>query len=118
MGLDFTISEVIDNGLDSKGRQTFITTELDNFRHSGYKMMDYGLGAQENCTTVSYDSIQFIKTLNAMKERLEEINSTGKDEYKEKQGLENAIQVLQDFIDTEELTEDTDRVFDIHVWFQ
>ena len=52
-----------------------------------------------------------------MKERLEEINSTGKDEYKEKQSLENAIQVLQDFIDTEELTEDTERVFDIHVWF-
>ena len=117
MGLDFTISEVIDNGLDSKGRQTFTTVELDNFGHSGYKMMDYGLGNQDNCTTVAYDSIQFIKTLNAMKERLEEINSTGKDEYKEKQGLENAIQVLQDFIDTEELTEDTERVFDIHVWF-
>ena len=117
MGLDFTVSEVTNNGLDSKGRQTFITTELDNFGHSGYKMMDYGLGAQENCTTVSYDSIRFIKTFKEMKERLEEINSTGKDEYKEKQGLENAIQVLQDFIDTEELTEDTERVFDIHVWF-
>ena len=117
MGLDFTVSEVTSNGLDSKGRHTYITTELDNFGHSGYKLMDYGLGAQENCTTVSYDSIQFIKTLNEMKERLEEINSTGKDEYKEKQDLENAIQVLQDFIDTEELTEDTERVFDIHVWF-
>ena len=117
MGLDFTVSEITSNGLDSKGRNTYTVTELDNFGHSGYKMMDYGLGAQENCTTVSYDSIQFIKTLNAMKERLEEINSTGKDEYKEKQGLENAIQVLQDFIDIEELTEDTERVFDIHVWF-
>ena len=101
MGLDFTVSEITSNGLDSKGRNTYTVTELDNFGHSGYKMMDYGLGAQENCTTVSYDSIQFIKTLNAMKERLEEINSTGKDEYKEKQSLENAIQVLQDFIDTE-----------------
>ena len=117
MGLDFTVSEITSNGLDSKGRNTYTVTELDNFGHSGYKMMDYGLGAQENCTTVSYDSIQFIKTLNAMKETLEEINSTGKDEYKEKQGLENAIQVLQDFIDTEELTEETERVFDIHVWF-
>ena len=117
MGLDFTISEVTESGLDRQGRQTFTTVELDNFGHSGYKMMDYGLGNQENCTTVAYDSIQFINTLNAMKERLEEINSTGKDEYKEKQGLENAIQVLQDFIDTEELTEDTERVFDIHVWF-
>ena len=115
MGLDFTVSEVTSNGLDSKGRHTYVTTELDNFGHSGYKMMDYGLGAQENCTTVSYDSIQFIKTLKEMKERLEEINS--KDEYKEKQDLENAIQVLQDFVDTEELTEDTERVFDIHVWF-
>ena len=104
MGLDFTVSEVTESRLDSKGRHTYVTTELDNFGHSGYKMMDYGLGAQENCTTVSYDGIQFIKT-------------TGKDEYKEKQSLENAIQVLQDFIDTEELTEDTERVFDIHVWF-
>ena len=117
MGLDFTVSEVTSNGLDSKGRHTYVTTELDNFGHSGYKLMDYGLGAQENCKTVYYDSIQFIKTLKEMKERLEEINSTGKDEYKEKQSLENAIQVLQDFIDTEELTEDTERVFDIHVWF-
>ena len=46
MGLDFTISEITSNGLDSKGRHTYVTTELDNFGHSGYKMMDYGLGAQ------------------------------------------------------------------------
>ena len=95
MGLDFTVSEITSKGLDSKGRSTYTVTELDNFGHSGYKMMDYGLGAQENCTTVSYDSIQFIKTLNAMKERLEEINSTGKDEYKEKQGLEKLTRILE-----------------------
>ena len=117
MGLDFTVSEVANNGLDSKGRQTFITTELDNFGHSGYTMMDYGLGNQDNCTTVAYDGIQFINTLNKMKERLQEINDTGTDEYNEKTDLETAIQTLQDFVDTEELTEDTDRVFDIHVWF-
>lgn len=117
MGLDFTVSEVTNNGLDSKGRQTFITTELDNFGHSGYTMMDYGLGDQDNCTTVAYDSIQFINTLNEMKEKLKEINSTGEDEYNEKTDLETAIQTLQDFVDAEELTEDTDRIFDIHVWF-
>ena len=117
MGLDFTVSEVTNNGLDSKGRQTFITTELDNFGHRGYTMMDYGLGNQDNCTIVAYDGIQFINTLNKMKERLQEINDTGTDEYNEKIDLENAIQTLQDFVDTEELTEDTDRIFDIHVWF-
>ena len=117
MGLDFTISEITESGLDSKGRQTFITTELDNFGHSGYTMMDYGLGDQDNCTTVAYDGIQFINTLNKMKERLQEINDTGTDEYNEKTDLETAIQTLQDFVDTEELTEDTERVFDIHVWF-
>ena len=117
MGLDFTISEITESGLDSKGRQTFITTELDNFGHSGYTMMDYGLGDQDNCTTVAYDGIQFINTLNKMKERLQEINDTGTDEYNEKTDLETAIHTLQDFVDTEERTEDTERVFDIHVWF-
>ena len=117
MGLDFTVSEVTNNGLDSKGRQTFITTELDNFGHSGYTMMDYGLGDQDNCTTVAYAGIQFINTLNGMKEKLKEINSTSEDEYNEKTELETAIQTLQNFVDTEELTEDTERVFDIHIWF-
>ena len=117
MGLDFTVSEVTESGLDRQGRQTFTTVELDNFGHSGYKMMDYGLGNQDNCTTVAYDSIQFINTLNKMKERLQEINDTGTDEYNEKTDLENAIQTLQDFVDAEELTEDTERVVDIHIWF-
>lgn len=117
MGLDFTVSEVTDNGLDSEGRQTFITTELDNFGHSGYKMMDYGLGNQGNCTTVAYDSIQFINTLDEMKKKLQEINETGEDNYNEKQDLEDAIQTLQDFIEIENITEDTERVFDIHIWF-
>ena len=117
MGLDFTVSEVTESGLDRQGRNTYTVTELDNFGHSGYKMMDYGLGNQDNCTTVAYDSIQFINTLNQMKERLQEINDTGTDEYNEKTDLETAIQTLQDFVDTEELTEDTERVFDIHVWF-
>ena len=117
MGLDFTISEVQDSKLDRNGRNTFTTVELDNFGHTGYKMMNYGLGRQENCTTVAYESADFLKVLDEMKKDLDKINKSGKDEYNEKADLENAIDKLQCFIETEKITEDTDRVFDIHIWY-
>lgn len=117
MGLDFTISEIQDRKLDKNGRYTFTTVELDNFGHVGYKIMDYGLGRQENCTTVSYESLKFLEVLDEMKKDLDEINKSGEDKYKEKTDLENAIDKLQCFIEQEHLTEDTDRVFDIHIWY-
>ena len=117
MGLDFTISEIQDSKLDKNGRYTFTTVELDNFGHAGYKIMDYGLGRQENCTTVSYESAKFLEVLDEMRKDLDEINKSGKDECNKKVELENAIDKLQCFIETEKITEDTDRVFDIHIWY-
>ncbi len=117
MGLDFTVSETTKQYVDKQGRNVYITTELANFRHAGYKCMDYGLGRQENCTTVSYESVKFLEVLDEMKKDLDEINKSGKDEYKEKADLENAIDELKCFIETEKITEDTDRVFDIHIWY-
>ena len=117
MGLDFTISEVQNSKIDEKGRNVYAVAELDNFGHAGYKCMDYGLGLQENCTTVSYDSAKFLEVLDEMRKDLDEINKSGKDEYNEKAELERAIDTLQCFIETEKITKDTDRVFDIHIWY-
>ena len=117
MGLDFTVSETTKQYVDKQGRNTFITTELANFGHTGYKCMDYGLGRQENCTTVSYESAKFLEVLDEMKKDLDEINKSGEDKYKEKPDLENAINELNCFIEQEHLTEDSDRVFDIHIWY-
>lgn len=117
MGLDFTISEIQDDKINENGNRVYTVVELDNFGHAGYKCMDYGLGRQENCTTVAYESSKFLEVFDKMKKDLDEINKSGKDEYKEKADLENAIDKLQCFIETEKITEDTDRVFDIHIWY-
>ena len=52
-----------------------------------------------------------------MRKALKEINRTGIDKYNEKSDLVNAIDELQWFIEEEHITEDTDRVFDIHIWY-
>jgi len=116
MGLDFTVLETTGQYVDKQGRIVSITTELANFEHAGYKMMDYGLGLQADCTTVSYESVKFLEVLNKMKKDLEEINKSGEDKYKEKAALEGAIDKLQRFIEGEHITEDSDRVFDIYIW--
>ena len=117
MGLDFTVSEITKQYVNELGGNVFITTELANFGHTGYKCMDYGLGRQENCTTVSYESAKFLEVLDEMRKDLDEINKSGKDEYKEKSDLEKAISELQRFIEEEHITEDSDRVFDIYIWY-
>ena len=117
MGLDFTISETTKQYVDKQGRNVSVITELANFEHAGYKMMDYGLGFQDNCTTVSYGSAKFLEVLDEMKKDLDEINKSGVDKYKEKTDLKKAIDELQCFIETEKITKDTDRIFDIYIWY-
>ena len=117
MSLDFTVSETTKQYVDEQGRNVYMATELADFAYAGYKCMDYGLGRQENCTTVSYESAKFLEVLDEMKKDFDEINKSGEDKYKEKAALEDAIDKLQRFIETEKITEDTDRVFDIHVWY-
>ena len=117
MGLDFTVSETTKQYVDKQGRIVSITTELADFGHAGYKCMDYGLGRQENCTTASYESAKFLEVFDEMRKDLNEINKSGVDKYNEKSDLEKAIDELQCFIEQEHLTEDSDRVFDIHIWY-
>lgn len=117
MGLDFTVSEISAHKVEEQGRNIFTTTELANFGHAGYKMMDYGLGSQDNCTTVAYDSAHFLDCLNDMQRNLKEINDTGIDKYNEKPELERAIEELYHFIEQEHITEDDGRIFNIHIWY-
>ena len=117
MGLDFTVSETTKQYVDELGGNVFITTELADFRNAGFKMMDYGLGFQDNCTTKAYDAVSFLECLDSMREDLRKINKTGVDEYDKKSDLEKAISELQSFIEKEHITEDSDRVFDIHIWY-
>lgn len=117
MGLDFTVSETTKQYKDEQGRIVFVTTELADFGHAGYKMMGYGLGVQGNCTTKAYDAVSFLECLDSMREDLRKINDTGVDEYNEKPDLEEAIDELQCFIEQEHITEDSDRVFDIYIWY-
>lgn len=117
MGLNFTVSETTKQYKDKQGRIVSVTTELADFGHAGYKMMGYGLGLQDNCTTKAYDSVSFLDCLDSMSEDLRKINDTGVDKYNEKLDLEKAIDELQCFIEQEHITEDSDRVFDIHIWY-
>lgn len=117
MGLNFTVLETTKQYVDKQGKNTFITTELADFGNAGYKMMDYGLGFQDNCTTKAYDAVRFLECLDSMCEALRKINDTGVDEYNEKSELERAIDELHCFIEQEHITEDTDRVFDIYIWY-
>lgn len=117
MGLDFTVSETIKQYVDKQGNNAFITTELADFGNAGRKMMDYGLGLQDNCTTKTYDAVLFLECLDSMREDLRKINETGVDKYDEKSDLEEAISELQSFIEQEHITEDSGRVFDIHIWY-
>lgn len=117
MGLDFTVSEITKQKVDKRGRNISTIIELANFENAGRKMMDYGLGFQDNCTTKSYDAAQFLECLDSMSKALRKINDTGVDEYNEKSALEEAIDELQCFIEQEHITKDSDRVFDIYIWY-
>ena len=117
MGLDFTVSETTKQYIDELGGSAFITTDPADFGNAGYKMMDYGLGCQDNCTTKAYDAVSFLECLDSMREDLRKINDTGVDKYNEKSDLEKASRELQSFIEKEHITEDSDRVFDIHIWY-
>jgi len=110
MGLDFTISETKYIGLDEQGRNKYETIELENFGHTGYTIMDYctPLNCMANCSTVSIDAVELLYCLDDMKKSQAECPTTE---------LEYAIDELGCFLESEKITEDSDRVFDIHIWY-
>ena len=123
MGLDLTVSEQTDFRSDSKGRLQHTVTELYNFLHNGYKIVEYvrGLSDMKNCTTVTVDAMDFISGLKRMKEDMLFIEHDGEHYANEENELQRAIEDLECFIDENDLNDDElergDRTFEVQMSF-
>ena len=123
MGLDLTVSEQTDFRSDSKGRLQHTVTELYNFLHNGYKIVEYvsGLSDMKNCTTVTVDAMDFISGLKRMKEDMLFIEHDGEHYANEESELKRAIEDLECFIDENDLNDDElergDRTFEVQMSF-
>ena len=123
MGLDLIVSEQTDFRSDSKGRLQHTVTELYNFYHNGYKIVEYvsGLSDIKNCSTVTVDAMDFISGLKRMKEDMLFIEHDGKHYANEESELKRAIEDLECFIDENNLNDDElergDRTFEVHMWY-
>ena len=123
MGLDLTVSEQTDFRKDSKGRLQHTVTELYNFLHNGYKIIEYvgELSSMSNCSTVTVDAMDFISGLKRMKEDMLFIEHDGEHYANEESELQRAIEDLECFIDENDLNDDElergDRTFEVHMWY-
>ena len=123
MGLDLIVSEQTDFRSDSKGRLQHTVTELYNFLHNGYKIVEYvsGLSDMKNCTTVTVDAMDFISGLKRMKDDMLFIEHDGEHYANEENELKRAIEDLECFIDENDLNDDElergDRTFEVQMSF-
>ena len=123
MGLDLIVSEQTDFRSDSKGRLQHTVTELYNFLHNGYKIVEYvsGLSDMKNCTTVTVDAMDFISGLKRMKDDMLFIEHDGEHYANEESELQRAIEDLECFIDENDLNDDElergDRTFEVQMSF-
>ena len=123
MGLDLIVSEQTDFRSDSKGRLQHTVTELYNFYHNGYKIVEYvnGLSDIKNCSTVTVDAMDFISGLKRMKEDILFIEHDGEHYANEENELQRAIEDLECFIDENNLNENEldwgDRTFEVQMYF-
>ena len=123
MGLDLIVSEQTDFRSDSKGRLQHTVTELYNFLHNGYKIVEYvsGLSDMKNCTTVTVDAMDFISGLKRMKDDMLFIEHDGEHYANEGNELQRAIEDLECFIDENDLNDDElergDRTFEVQMSF-
>ena len=123
MGLDLIVSEQTDFRSDSKGRLQHTVTELYNFLHNGYKIVEYvsGLSDMKNCTTVTVDAMDFISGLERMKDDMLFIEHDGEHYANEENELQRAIEDLECFIDENDLNDDEsergDRTFAVQMSF-
>ena len=123
MGLDLIVSEQTDFRSDSKGRLQHTVTELYNFLHNGYKIVEYvsELSDMKNCTTVTVDAMDFISGLERMKDDMLFIEHDGEHYANEENELQRAIEDLECFIDENDLNDDElergDRTFEVQMSF-
>ena len=112
MGLDLTIREQTNFRTDDKGRTTWTTVELYNMRNCWEVLNELGNKLENgfsNCSTVSFEAVEFLNVLNTLKEELK---------YdKDNRDLKYEIEELEDFIKQEDITEDTERAFEVHAWW-
>ena len=124
MGLDLTVSEQTDFRKDSKGRMQYTVTELYNFNHNGYKIVEYvsDLSDMSNCSTVTVDAKDFVAGLQQMKDDMSFIEHDGEHYANEESELKRAIEDLECFIDENNLNDSEldwgDRTFEVHMWYQ
>lgn len=123
MGLDLTVSEQTDFRKDSKGRMQYTVTELYNFNHNGYKIVEYvgELSDMSNCSTVTVDAKDFVAGLQHMKDDMSFIEHDGEHYANEESELKRAIEDLECFIDENNLNDSEldwgDRTFEVHMWY-
>ena len=123
MGLDLTVSEQTDFRKDSKGRMQYTVTELYNFNHNGYKIVEYvsDLSDMSNCSTVTVDAKDFVAGLQQMKDDMSFIEHDGEHYANEESELKRAIEDLEYFIDENNLNDSEldwgDRTFEVHMWY-
>ena len=122
MGLDLIVSEQTDFRSDSKGRLQHTVTELYNFLHNGYKIVEYvsGLSDIKNCSTVTVDAMDFISGLKRMKDDMLFIEREGEHYANEENELQRAIEDLECFIDENDLNDELergDRTFEVCMSF-
>ena len=123
MGLDLTVSEQTDFRRDSKGRMQYTVTELYNFNHNGYKIVEYvgELSDMSNCSTVTVDAKDFVAGLQQMKDDMSFIEHDGEHYANEESELKRAIEDLEYFIEENNLNDSEldwgDRTFEVHMWY-
>jgi hypothetical protein len=123
MGLDLTVSEQTDFRKDSKGRMQYTVTELYNFNHNGYKIVEYvsDLSDMSNCSTVTVDAKDFVAGLQQMKDDMSFIEHDGEHYANEESELKRAIEDLEYFIEENNLNDSEldwgDRTFEVHMWY-
>ena len=122
MGLDLTIREQRNFTTDEKGRTTWTTVQLANFRNCWTILEKFNNRLEDglsNCSTVCFDEGTFHAILRELKEDLKESS--------EKEDLKKEIKILEDFVKEENLTpseneEDEEdecygRTFEVHAWW-
>ena len=101
----------------------YTVTELYNFNHNGYKIVEYvsDLSDMSNCSTVTVDAKDFVAGLQQMKDDMSFIEHDGEHYANEESELKRAIEDLEYFIDENNLNDSEldwgDRTFEVHMWY-
>ena len=117
MGLDLFVRKQKDFRTEN-GRQCYTVETITNLRKCHYTLDALGNYLDDyidNCTTVSAYGKYFVGILNDLEELKEQYDNEGC-EAKSKD-LAYEIKKLEDLIAEENLTEDSEDIYEIHAWW-